>query len=147
MSNKISIILNRMLEVIKMWKFRIDPGTALLFLFLILYIVFAATMPYTKRNEIYGIKLRICYESEELWHKIHVNASYVTIPFIIINIICLFLKNAILKTFLAILICLLLCVTWSFVAKIIGKKYLKQKRIDEEKELKEAIKRESGWMP
>ncbi|HHU56304.1 MAG TPA: SdpI family protein [Acholeplasmataceae bacterium] len=128
-----------------MWGFRIDPGTALLFLFLIIFIIVTITFPYIKRNELYGIRLSICFESEELWHKIHVNASFGTIPFIVITAICMFLKSAALKTFLSLVIIFLAVVVWTLIAKFTAKSYFKPIREQEEKELKEAIKRESGW--
>ncbi len=83
--------------------------------------------------------------SEELWHKTHMWASIFTIPFNIILIVCIFIKEPLTKKLLGVLIIFLVIVVWNLVVYFCSKEEVKQKKLKEQKELEENIKKESGW--
>ena len=122
-----------------------DFGSILVILFFIVYLFPIIFFPSCKRNEVFGLRHKKCFESEEIWHKIHVRAAIMTIPFAILNLLLIFMKNAIAKTVLSLIILTLVIVGWNIIVKYTDRDYFKRKALEEEKQLKEQIKKESGW--
>ena len=83
--------------------------------------------------------------SEEIWHKVHVAASLVTIPFLLISIAILFIENWLTKSLLCIPVIILCIVSWNIVIKVMTNKSEKEYKEIERKDLDEQIKKESGW--
>ena len=69
-----------------MFKFVIDLGTLLNIFLMILYLIIVISFQFVKIGP-WGLKRNICMKSEEIWHKVHVAASYATIPFVLISIV------------------------------------------------------------
>lgn len=128
-----------------MGRIQIDIGTFLVLQFLVIFLFSTIVFPFTKRNELLGIRVKQSFESEEIWHKIHVIASIATIPFDIILFILLFVESAIVKGILAFFITILIIYTYSIIPILSTRKYFKMKNEKEAKELEEQIKKESGW--
>lgn len=124
---------------------RFDLGSILVILFFVIYLFPIIFFPTCKRNEIFGLRHRKCFESEEIWHKIHVRAAIMTIPFAILNLLLIFMKNATAKTVLSLIILTLVIVGWNIIVKYTDRDYFKRKSLEEERQLKEQIKKESGW--
>ncbi len=122
-----------------------DLGSALVILFFVVYLFPIIFFPTCKRNEVFGLRHKKCFESEEIWHKIHMRAAIMTIPFAILNLLLLFMKNAIAKKVLSLIILTLVIVGWNIIVKYTDRDYFKRKESEEEKQLKEQIKKESGW--
>lgn len=59
--------------------------------------------------------------SEELWHKVHVNASFATIPFLLISILLIFLNILWSKIVVGLLLLLILPMIWNIVVKLTTK--------------------------
>lgn len=59
--------------------------------------------------------------SEELWHKVHVNASFATIPFLLISILLIFLNILWAKIVVGLLLLLILPMIWNIVVKLTTK--------------------------
>lgn len=81
--------------------------------------------------------------SEELWHKVHVNASFATIPFLLISILLIFLNNLWVKIVVGLLLLLILPMTWNIVVKLTTKNKSLELRKQEQQELETQIKKES----
>ena len=127
-----------------MFKFVIDLGTVLNIFLMILYLIIVISFQYVKIGP-FGLKRNICMKSEEIWHKVHVAASYATIPFVLISILLIFINNMWLKIALGLILLLLLPRIWDIVVKIVTKKDVIDLKEKEQKELEDQIKKESGW--
>lgn len=125
--------------------FKTDEGTIVLFIFLAILLVCTFAFPFIKMNGFFGIRLKKTFESEELWHKTHVFAAVFTIPSDIALILCLFLNGATEKIFLGFIIVNIQIFIYYLTAHFVTKNYFKNKKIQEQKELEEQIKKESGW--
>lgn len=68
-----------------------------------------------------------------------------TIPFAILNLSLLFIKNAIAKTVLSLIILTLVIVGWNIIVKYTDRDYFKRKALKEKKQLMGQIKNESVW--
>lgn len=62
-----------------------------------------------------------------------------TIPFAILDLLLIFINNAILKIVLTLIILTLVIIGWNMIVKYTDRAYFKKK------ELNEQIKKESGW--
>ena len=127
-----------------MFKFVIDLGTVLNIFLMILYLIIVISFQYVKIGS-WGLKRNICMKSEEIWHKVHVAASYATIPFVLISILLIFINNMWLKIASGLILLLLLSRVWDIVVKIVTKKDAIDLKEKEQKELEDQIKKESGW--
>ena len=127
-----------------MFKFVIDLGTLLNIFLMILYLIIVISFQFVKIGS-WGLKRNICMKSEEIWHKVHVAASYATIPFVLISILLIFINNMWLKISLGLILLLLLPRIWDIVVKIVTKKDAIDLKEKEQKELEDQIKKESGW--
>ena len=127
-----------------MFKFVIYLGTVLNIFLMILYLIIVISFQYVKIGS-WGLKRNICMKSEEIWHKVHVAASYATIPFVLISILLIFINNMWLKIALGLILLLLLSRIWDIVVKIVTKKDAIDLKEKEQKELEDQIKKESGW--
>ena len=127
-----------------MFKFVIDLGTLLNIFLMILYLIIVISFQFVKIGS-WGLKRNICMKSEEIWHKVHVAASYATIPFVLISILLIFINNMWLKIALGLILLLLLPRIWDIVVKIVTKKDVIDLKEKEQKELEDQIKKESGW--
>ena len=127
-----------------MFKFVIYLGTVLNIFLMILYLIIVISFQYVKIGS-WGLKRNICMKSEEIWHKVHVTASYATIPFVLISILLIFINNMWLKIALGLILLLLLSRIWDIVVKIVTKKDAIDLKEKEQKELEDQIKKESGW--
>ena len=81
--------------------------------------------------------------SEELWHKVHVNASFATIPFLLISILLIFLNNLWVKIVIGLLLLLILPMIWNIVVKLTPKNKSLELRKQEQQESESQIKKES----
>ena len=127
-----------------MFKFVIDLGTILNIFLMILYLIIVISFQFVKIGS-WGLKRNICMKSEEIWHKVHVAASYATIPFVLISILLIFINNMWLKIAFSLILLLLLPRIWDIVVKIVTKKDAIDLKEKEQKELEDQIKKESGW--
>ena len=127
-----------------MFKFVIDLGTVLNIFLMIQYLIIVISFQYVKIGS-WGLKRNICMKSEEIWHKVHVAASYATIPFVVVSIILIFVHNMWLKIALGSILLLLLPRVWDIVVKLVTKRDTIELNEKEQKELEEQIKKESGW--
>ena len=127
-----------------MFKFVIDLGTVLNIFLIILYLTIVISFQYVKIGP-FGLKRNICMKSEEIWHKVHVAASYATIPFVLISILLIFINNMWFKIALGLILLLLLPRIWDIVVKIVTKKDAIDLKEKEQKELEDQIKKGSGW--
>jgi len=127
-----------------MFKFVIDLGTVLNIFLMILYLIIVISFQYVKIGP-WGLKRNICMKSEEIWHQVHVAASYATIPFVLISILLIFINNMWFKIVLGSILLLLLPRVWDIVVKIVTKKDAIDLKEKEQKELEDQIKKESGW--
>ncbi len=127
-----------------MFKFVIDLGTLLNIFLMILYLIIVISFQFVKIGS-WGLKRNICMKSEEIWHKVHVAASYATIPFVLISILLIFINNMWLKIAFSLILLLLLPRIWDIVVKIVTKKDAIDLKEKEQKELEDQIKKESGW--
>ena len=127
-----------------MFKFVIDLGTLLNIFLMILYLIIVISFQFVKIGA-WGLKRKICMKSEEIWHKVHVAASYATIPFVLISILLIFINNMWLKIAFSLILLLLLPRIWDIVVKIVTKKDAIDLKEKEQKELEDQIKKESGW--
>ena len=127
-----------------MFKFVIDLGTVLNIFLMILYLIIVISFQFVKIGP-WGLKRNICMKSEEIWHKVHVAASYATIPFVLISILLIFINNMWLKIAFSLILLLLLLRIWDIVVKIVTKKDAIDLKEKEQKELEDQIKKESGW--
>ncbi len=106
-------------------------GSALVILFFVVYLIPMIFFPVCKRNEVFGLRHKKCFESEEIWHKIHVRTAIMTIPFAILNLSLLFIKNAVAKTVLSLIILTIVIVGWNIIVKYTDRNYFKKKRLEE----------------
>ena len=127
-----------------MFKFAIDLGTVLNIFLMILYLIIVISFQFVKIGP-WGLKRNICMKSEEIWHKVHVAASYATIPFVLISILLIFINNMWFKIVLGSILLLLLPRVWDIVVKFTTKTYSQELKKQEQKELEQQIKKESGW--
>ena len=127
-----------------MFKFVIDLGTVLNIFLMILYLIIVISFQFVKIGP-WGLKRNICMKSEEIWHKVHVVASYATIPFVLISILLIFINNMWFKIVLGSILLLVLPRVWDIVVKIVTKKDAIDLKEKEQKELEDQIKKESGW--
>ena len=127
-----------------MFKFVIDLGTLLNIFLMILYLIIVISFQFVKIGA-WGLKRKICMKSEEIWHKVHVAASYATIPFVLISILLIFINNMWLKIAFSLILLSLLPRIWDIVVKIVTKKDAIDLKEKEQKELEDQIKKESGW--
>ena len=127
-----------------MFKFVIDLGTVLNIFFMILYLIIVISFQFVKIGS-WGLKRNICMKSEEIWHKVHVAASYATMPFVLISIVMIFVNNMWFKIACGSILLLLLPRVWDIVVKIVTKKDALEINRKEQKDLEEKIKKESGW--
>lgn len=79
--------------------------------------------------------------SEELWHKVHINASFATIPFLLISILLIFLNNLWAKIVVGLLLLLILPMIWNIVVKLTTKNKSLELRKQEQQELESQIKK------
>ncbi len=79
--------------------------------------------------------------SEELWHKVHVNASFATIPFLLISILLIFLNILWAKIVVGLLLLLILPMIWNIVVKLTTKNKSLELRKQEQQELESQIKK------
>lgn len=68
-----------------------------------------------------------------------------TIPFAILDLLLIFINNAILKIVLTLIILTLVIIGWNMIVKYTDRAYFKKKEEIEKKELNEQIKKEFGW--
>lgn len=68
-----------------------------------------------------------------------------TIPFAILDLLLIFINNAILKIVLTLIILTLVIIGWNMIVKYTDRAYFKKKEEIEKEELNEQIKKESGW--
>ena len=127
-----------------MFKFVIDLGTVLNIFLMILYLIIVISFQFVKIGS-WGLKRNICMKSEEIWHKVHVAASYATIPFVLISILLIFINNMWFKIVLGSILLLVLPRVWDIVVKFTTKTYSQELKKQEQKELEQQIKKESGW--
>ena len=127
-----------------MFKFVIDLGTLLNIFLMILYLIIVISFQFVKIGS-WGLKRNICMKSEEIWHKVHVAASYATIPFVLISILLIFINNMWFKIALGLILLLLLPRILDIVVKIVTKKDAIDLKEKEQKEFEDQIKKESGW--
>ena len=127
-----------------MFKLVIDLGTILNMFLMILYLTIVISFQYVKIGS-WGLKRNICMKSEEIWHKVHVAASYATMPFVLISIVMIFVNNMWFKIVLGLILLLLLPRVWDIVVKIATKKDALEINQKEQRDLEEQIKKESGW--
>ena len=127
-----------------MFKFVIDLGTVLNIFFMILYLIIVISFQFVKIGS-WGLKRNICMKSEEIWHKVHVAASYATMPFVLISIVMIFVNNMWFKIACGSILLLLLPRVWDIVVKIVTKKDALEINQKEKKDLEDQIKIESGW--
>ena len=127
-----------------MFKFVIDLGTVLNIFLMILYLIIVISFQFVKIGS-WGLKRNICMKSEEIWHKVHVAASYATIPFVLISILLIFIYNMWFKIVLGSILLLVLPRVWDIVVKFTTKTYSQELKKQEQKELEQQIKKESGW--
>ena len=125
-----------------MFKFVIDLGTLLNIFLIILYVIIVISFQYVKIGP-WGLKRKICMKSEEIWHKVHVVASYATMPFILISIVIIFVNNMWFKIACGSILLLLLPRVWDIVVKIITKKDALEINQKEKQDLENQIKKES----
>lgn len=125
-----------------MFNFVFDLGTILNIFLTILYLIIIISFQFVKIGP-WGIKRDICMTSEELWHKVHVNASFVTIPFLLISILLIFLNNLWVKIVVGLLLLLILPMIWNIVVKLTTKNKALEIRKQEQPELEAQIKKES----
>ena len=111
---------------------------------MILYLIIVISFQFVKIGS-WGLKRNICMKSEEIWHKVHVTASYATIPFVLISILLIFIYNMWFKIVLGSILLLLLPRVWDIVVKIVTKKDALEINQKEKKDLEDQIKIESGW--
>ena len=83
--------------------------------------------------------------SEELWHKVHVNASFATIPFLLISTLLIFLNNLWVKIVIGLLLLLILPMIWNIVVKLTPKNKSLELRKQEQQESESQIKKESYY--
>ena len=126
-----------------MFKFVIDLGTVLNIFFIILYLIIVISFQYVKIGP-WGLKRNICMKSEEIWHKVHVAASYATMPFVLISVVMIFVNNMWFKIACSSILLLLLPRVWDIVVKIVTKKDVLEINQKEQRDLEEQIKKESG---
>ncbi len=123
----------------------IDYGFITILIWLVITLVATISFPFIHINEVFGLRHEVIMHSEELWHKTHMWASIFTIPFDIILVLCLFIKEPLTKRLLGVLIIFLVIVVWNLVVYFCSKEEVKQKKLKEQKELEENINKESGW--
>lgn len=126
-------------------KIVLDWGTVQILVFLFIFLFSTIGFFFVKRNRLFGIRVRATFESEEIWHKVHVIAAIVTIPFDIILVCLLFIKSSLTKSILAFVVSFIILFIYLLIPKLVTRKYYEEKKIKEAKELEEQIKRESGW--
>ena len=68
-----------------------------------------------------------------------------TIPFAILDLLLIFINNAILKIVLTLIILTLVIIGWNMIVKYTHSAYFNKKKEIEKKELNEQIKKEFGW--
>ena len=127
-----------------MFKLVIDLGTLLNIFLMILYLIIVISFQYVKIGP-FGLKRSICMKSEEIWHKVHVVASYATMPFVLISIVLIFISNMWFKIVIGLVLLFLLPRVWDIVVKFTTKTYSQELKKQEQKELEQQIKKESGW--
>lgn len=128
-----------------MFKFNLDMGTIIIMLLFISFFYATIRFPLSKRNKFFGIKVQKSFESEEIWHKIHVIASLCTIPFLLIFGILIFIEDSFIQLFYGFLATIILIIIYFIIPDVSTKKYFKEKKEKEKKELEEKIKKEQGW--
>ena len=84
-------------------------------------------------------------KSEEIWHKVHAVSSYATMPFVLISIVLIFISNMWFKIVMGLVLLFLLPREWDIVVKFTTKTYSQELKKQEQKELEQQIKKESGW--
>ena len=124
-----------------MFKFVIDLGTLLNIFLMILYLIIVISFQFVKIGS-WGLKRNICMKSEKIWHKVHVAASYATIPFVLISIVMIFVNNMWFKIACGSILLLLLPRVWDIVVKIVTKKDALEINQKEQRDLEEQIKKE-----
>lgn len=92
-------------------------GTLQLSINLILYLIVIIFFPLSKRNKYFGLRFKKCFLSEKLWHKIHLRASIVTIPFALLDLVLIFVEDISIKKYLAIIILVSVIILWNLVVK------------------------------
>lgn len=122
-----------------------DSGTYTVLTLLILFVIVTITFPFIKRNPWYGIRFWKTFESEEIWHKVHVIASFWMIPIDIALFLLLFLDSPVLKSILTFVIVLIAMFISFFITNMTTKKYFGEKKRREKEELEMQKKKESGW--
>ena len=128
-----------------MFKFQFDIGTFVVLLVLVAFLKATISFPFLKRNKFSGIRVSKSFESEDIWHKIHVIAAIFTIPFDIILVVILFLEDSFAKIFLSLLVMIVVVIIYFIIPEVSTKKYFLEKSIKEKKELEILIKKETGW--
>jgi len=126
------------------FEFVLDFGTIINIFMSIFYLVTIIIFMSCKIGP-FGLKKSICLTSEEIWHKVHVAAGIGTIPFLLISIIAIFLKSFWLKIIIVILLIFMLLFVWDLIVKAVTKEDVKKLKQKEDAELKEQIKKETGW--
>lgn len=124
---------------------RFDFGTLTVLPILLVILISTITFPYLKRNRFFGIRTRKSYESEAMWHKIHVLAALFTIPFDLLFFAYLWIDDAALKLAVAFVTVFLLTAVYTIIQNEVTRKYFSEKKALEAKELEAQIKKESGW--
>lgn len=127
-----------------MFKFVIDLGTVLNIFLMILYLIIVISFQFVKIGS-WGLKRNICMKSEEIWHKVHVAASYATMPFVLISIVLIFINNMWFKIVMGLVLLFILPRVWDIVVKIKTKKDTLEINQKEKKDLEDQKKIESGW--
>lgn len=105
-----------------MLKFVIDLGTLLNIFLMILYLIIVISFQFVKIGS-WGLKRNICMKSEEIWHKVHVAASYATMPFVLISIVMIFVNNMWFKIVMGLVLLFLLPRVWDIVVIFTTKTY------------------------
>ena len=129
----------------KFFGFSLDFGLISVIPMLIISLIATFSFPVITINDSFGIRQTEVMRSEEIWHKVHVRAAICTIPFNLLFIGCIFIRNEGLKILFSIIFMTLMIVVWNLVAYFCTKDLVKSRREIEKRQLEEEIKKESGW--
>lgn len=120
-----------------------DFGSLFNIFMAIFYLVISITFMFCKRGS-FGIKRKICFKSEEIWHKVHFTVALVIIPFVIISIIISFIDNFWLKVIIGAMLIFLFIIAINVTTYLVTRKDELEEKLKEEQELNEQIRNELG---
>lgn len=104
-----------------MFNFIFESGTFFVSVMFIVLVACTIFFPFLKRNELFGIRTKKSRTSEEVWHKIHVIAAILTIPFDILLIIILLIEDSFTQTFLGIIVISVVFAMYFIIQEIVFK--------------------------